>query len=96
MHYEFGKMDIYSINEWILYCKNFQVILNIDLFKNYKIKKLFELWRRFLKKTKKTFYTDKLSQRFHRIDNYLLNGILSVRKILKDMSKINIFNVSYI
>ena len=93
MHYVGMKSNIYSINEWILYCKNFQEILKIPLFRNYKVKKIYELWKRFMKKTKKTFFTDKLSRKFHRIDDNLLRGLFEIRRVLKEMSSQNIFAV---
>jgi hypothetical protein len=67
--------------------------MNIPLFKNYRMNKLFDLWRNYVKKHKKTFYTEKLKGRLHHIDISLLDGIKVIRKILKEMANINIFKV---
>ena len=70
-----------------------QQLMKISLFKNFKNAKLFDLWRRFYKKTKRQYYTEKLKKRFFFIDKYLLQGILETRNLLKDMKLINIFDL---
>lgn len=91
MHYENGASNIYSINEWIdFYCK-FKILLEIPLFKNFRNAKLFELWCKYLKKTNKTLYLEKLKKKFHHIDQSLLNGLIEIKVILKEMAEVNIF-----
>jgi len=96
MRYVNNSTTIYSINEWICFCKNFKTLLDIPLFANFKTQKLFELWRKYLKRTKRTFYIEKLSARFHRLDTNLLWGLHEIRKILKDMCTVDIFDVKFL
>jgi hypothetical protein len=91
MHYVSGNSSIYSISDWINFYIKFKTLQDIPLFKNYRNAKLFQLWRRYLKKTNKTLYMEKLKKKFHHIDPHLLNGIMEIRKILKEMTEINIF-----
>ena len=67
--------------------------MKISLFKNFKNAKLLDLWRRFYKKAKRQYYTEKLKRRFFFIDKYLLQVILETRNLLKDMKLINIFDL---
>lgn len=93
MHYIYGTTVIYSVNEWRDFFQKFKKLMNIPLFKNYRMNKLFDLWRNYVKKHKKTFYTEKLKGRLHHIDIALLDGIKIIKKILKEMININIFKV---
>ena len=43
--------------------------MTIPLFKNFKNAKLFDLWRRFYKKTKRQYYTEKLKKKFFLLIN---------------------------
>ena len=95
LHYQKGIPAVYSIQEWIDNYEKYQKLMCIPLFKNFKIAKLFDLWRRFFKKTQRAYYTEKLSKKFHLIDNHLRNGIFRIRKLLKDMQHTNIFELSY-
>jgi len=96
MHFTYEGSIIFSVTEFISYVTKFKKLLAIPLFKNYRTSNLFKEWRKFLQQTKKLFYTDKLSKRFHRVDEHLLLGIFEVRRILKEMEKINIFHVRLI
>lgn len=91
MHCVGGNSSIFSITEWADFYTKFKTLLAISLFKNFRNAKLFELWRRFLKKTNKTLYLEKLKKKFHHIDQSLLNGLMEIKEILKEMSNVNIF-----
>jgi len=93
MHYQSGSSSVYSVVMWKDFCIKFKKLLEIPLFKNFKTSKLFDLWRRFLKKTRKTLFTEKLKKKFHHIDESLLKGFMEIRKILKEMTKVNIFKI---
>ena len=93
MHYQNGNSSVYSVVTWKDFYIKFKRLLEIPLFKNFRTAKLFDLWRRFLKKTRKTLFTEKLKKKFHHIDESLLKGIMEIRKILKDMTKFNIFKI---
>ena len=93
LHYQNGIPHIYSINEWVDNFIKYKKLMNIPLFKNFKTAKLYELWRRFFKKTKRAYYTEKLKKKFHLIDLSLVKGILEIRKILKEMGYYNIFKL---
>ena len=93
IHYQKGIPSVYSIQEWIDNYDKYKQLMKISLFKNFKNAKLFDLWRRFYKKTKRQYYTEKLKKRFFFIDKYLLQGILETRNLLKDMKLINIFDL---
>jgi len=69
-------------------------IMDIPLFKNYRIKKLYDLWRNFVKKHKKKFYEEKLKRKSVHVDPFLLEGIKQIKIILDEMlSKVNVFKV---
>jgi len=93
MHYQNGNSSVYSVVMWKDFYIKFKKLLEIPLFKNFRTAKLFDLWRRFLKKTRKTLFTEKLKKKFHHIDESLLKGVMEIRKILKDMTKVNIFKI---
>ena len=93
IHYQKGIPSVYSIQEWIDNYSKYKQIMEIPLFKNFRNAKLFDLWRRFYKKTKRQYYTEKLKKRFFFIDRNLLQGILEIRNILKGMQVLNIFDL---
>jgi energy-coupling factor transporter ATP-binding protein EcfA2 len=93
MQYINGNCVILSVPEWIDFCVKFKKLLSIRLFKNYRTAKLFDLWRKFYKKSMKTLYTEKLKKKFHHIDHSLLTGIFEIRALLKEMSNLNIFKL---
>ena len=93
LHYQKGVPIVYSIQEWIDNYNKYKLLMKIPLFKNFKNAKLFDSWRRFYKKTKRQYYTEKLKKRFFFIDKHLLNGILDTRNALKQMKSTNIFDM---
>ena len=93
IHYQKGIPSVYSIQEWIDNYDKYKQIMQIPLFKNFRNAKLFDLWRRFYKKTKRQYYTEKLKKKFFFIDRNLLQGILEIRNILKEMQVLNIFDL---
>ena len=93
IHYQKGIPSVYSIQEWIDNYDKYKQIMQIPLFKNFRNAKLFDLWRRFYKKTKRQYYTEKLKKKFFFIDKNLLQGILEIRNILKGMKLLNIFDL---
>ena len=93
IHYQKGIPSVYSIQEWIDNYDKYKQIMQIPLFKNFRNAKLFDLWRRFYKKTKRQYYTEKLKKKFFFIDRNLLQGILEIRNILKSMEVLNIFDL---
>lgn len=95
MHYQNGNSSVYSVVMWKDFYIKFKRLLEIPLFKNFKTAKLFDLWRRFLKKTRKTLFIEKLKKKFHHIDECLLKGFMEIRKILKEMTKVNIFKIDF-
>ena len=96
LHYQKGVPIVYSIQEWIDNYNKYKLLMKIPLFKNFKNAKLFDSWRRFYKKTKRQYYTEKLKKRFFFIDKHLLNGILETRTALKQMKSTNIFDMKQI
>ena len=68
--------------------------MNIPLFKNYRMKKIYDLWRNFVKKHKKKFNEEKLRRRSLIVDPFLLKGIKQIRIILEEMvNNVNVFKV---
>ncbi len=70
-------------------------MLHISFFKNFKSKKLFDLWRGFQKKAIKLQFTEKLRRRLHYIDESLLSGYFGIRKILNEMTGIEVFKLTF-
>ena len=89
LHYQKGQPTVYSITEWVENYLKFKKLMSIPLFKNFKTAKLFELWRRFFKKTTRAYYTEKFQKRFQLIDKHLLKGIHEIRRILEQMENAN-------
>ena len=96
LHYQRGVPVVYSIQEWIDNYNKYKLLMKIPLFKNFKNAKLFDSWRRFYRKTKRQYYTEKLKKSFFFVDKHLLNGILEVRSSLKPMSIYNIFDMKLV
>ena len=86
LHYQKGIPQIYTISDWTNNYIKYKKLMNISLFKNFKNAKLFELWKRYYRKKQRLYYTEKLRKRTIFVEKNLLNGILEIRKILKEMS----------
>ena len=93
LHYQRGVPVVYSIQEWIDNFNKYKLLMKIPLFKNFRNAKLFDSWRRFYRKTKRQYYTEKLKKNFFFVDKHLLNGILETRTALKPMNVYNIFDM---
>ena len=93
MHYQKGNPVVYSIQEWIDNYNKFQLLMSLSLFKNFKNAKLFDLWRRFYRKSRREYYTEKLKKKFFLIDEHLRTGIFDVRRIVSEMEVVNIFSL---
>ena len=93
LHYQKGVPVVFSIQEWIDNFNKYKLLMQIPLFKNFRNAKLFDSWRRFYKKTKRQYYTEKLKKNFFFVDKHLLSGILETRSALKPMKVFNIFDM---
>ena len=91
-----GILTIYSVQEWIDNYKKYKQLMNISLFKNFKNAKLFDLWKRFYQKSRRQYYTDKLTKRFFLIDEHLRAGIFGVRSVIEEIKANNIFEMNQI
>ena len=91
-----GILTIYSVQEWIDNYKKYKQLMNISLFKNFKNAKLFDLWKRFYQKSRRQYYTDKLTKRFFLIDEHLRAGIFGVRNVIEEIKANNIFEMNQI
>ena len=97
MHFVKGMTTLYSVNEWKENYIKSKRIMDIPLFKNYRIKKLYDLWRNFVKKHKKKFYEEKLRRKSIHVDPFLLEGIFQIRSILEQLKqKVDVFKVKFI
>ena len=94
IHYQKGIPHLYSIAEWTDNYIKFKKLKNIPLFKNFKNAGLFDLWKRYYRKKKRMYYTEKLNKKSFYVDINLLNGILEIRRILKEMTIYDIFKVN--
>ena len=95
MHYIKGTPTIYPVNEWVEFFKKFKTLIEIPLFKNFKVAKIFDLWRKFQHKSRREYYSEKLREKFNRLDPDLLEGIMNIRSYLNKMNDFNIFSVSF-
>ena len=96
LHYQRGVPVVYSIQEWIDNFNKYKLLMKIPLFKNFRNAKLFDSWRRFYRKTKRQYYTEKLKKNFFFVDKHLLHGILETRTALKAMNVYNIFDMKLV
>ena len=92
MHCEKNKATIYSITQWNQYCINFQKLIKLNLIKTNKNKKLFDLWRKYLLKTKRLFFTERLKEKLQTVDYHLRKGLIEIRGIFSDMNRIKLFS----
>ena len=76
IHYQKGVPHLFSISEWTNNYVKYKQLLNIPLFKNFKNAGLFGLWKRYYRKKKRIYYTEKLQKKSFYVDRNLLGGIL--------------------
>ena len=96
LHYLKGTPRLYSIKEWTDNYIKYQKLLKIPLFKNFKNAGLFGLWKRYYRKKKRALYTEKFKKRTYFIDKNLINGLLEIRRILKDMTYFDLFRLKIV
>ena len=94
IHYQKGVPHLYSIGEWTNNFVKYKKLLNIPLFKNFKNAGLFGLWKRYYRKKKRVYYTEKLRKKSFYVDKNLLNGILEIRRLFKDMTTYDLFKLN--
>ena len=94
IHYQKGIPHLYSINEWTNNYIKYKKLLNIPLFKNFKNAGLFGLWKRYYRKKKRVYYTEKLQKKSFYVDRNLLTGILEIRKYFKEMAIYDLFKIN--
>ena len=94
IHYQKGIPHLYSIGEWTNNYIKYKKLLNIPLFKNFKNAGLFGLWKRYYRKKKRIYYTEKLQKKSFYVDRNLLGGILEIRRLFKDMTTYDLFKLN--
>ena len=94
LHYIRGKPYMYTMNDWINDYMKYVQLMKIPLIKNFKNAKLFELWKKYYRNKKRNFYVEKFKKRTLFVEPNLLRGILSIRKIFKDMSYYELFKLN--
>ena len=94
IQYQKGVPHLFSISEWTNNYVKYKKLLSIPLFKNFKNAGLFGLWKRYYRKKKRVYYTEKLKKKSFYVDKNLLNGILEIRRIFKDMTAYDLFKLS--
>ena len=94
LHYQKGIPQVYSITDWTNNYIKYKKLMSIPLFKNFKNAKLFELWKRYYRKKQRLYYTEKLRKKTIFIEPNLLNGIMEIRRILKEMSYFDLLKLN--
>ena len=94
IHYQKGVPHLYSISEWTNNYVKYKQLLNIPLFKNFKNAGLFGLWKRYYRKKKRIYYTEKLQKKSFYVDRNLLTGILEIRRLFKDLTSFDLFKLN--
>ena len=94
IQYQKGVPHLFSIAEWTNNYVKYKKLLSIPLFKNFKNAGLFGLWKRYYRKKKRVYYTEKLKKKSFYVDKNLLNGVLEIRRIFKDMTAYDLFKLS--
>ena len=94
IQYQKGVPHFFSIAEWTNNYVKYKKLLSIPLFKNFKNAGLFGLWKRYYRKKKRVYYTEKLKKKSFYVDKNLLNGVLEIRRIFKDMTAYDLFKLS--
>ena len=94
IQYQKGVPHLFSISEWTNNYVKYKKLLSIPLFKNFKNAGLFGLWKRYYRKKKRVYYTEKLKKKSFYVDKNLLNGVLEIRRIFKDMTAYDLFKLS--
>ena len=94
IQYQKGVPHLFSISEWTNNYVKYKKLLSIPLFKNFKNAGLFGLWKRYYRKKKRVYYTEKLKKKSFYVDKNLLNGVLEIRRIFKDMTVYDLFKLN--
>ena len=94
IQYQKGIPHLFSISEWTNNYVKYKKLLSIPLFKNFKNAGLFSLWKRYYRKKKRVYYTEKLKKKSFYVDKNLLNGVLEIRRIFKDMTVYDLFKLN--
>ena len=94
IQYQKGVPHLFSISEWTNNYVKYKKLLSIPLFKNFKKAGLFDLWKRYYRKKKRVYYTEKLKKKSFYVDKNLLNGVLEIRRVFKDMTGYDLFKLS--
>ena len=94
IQYQKGVPHLFSISEWTNNYIKYKKLLSIPLFKNFKNAGLFGLWKRYYRKKKRVYYTEKLKKKSFYVDKNLLNGVLEIRRIFKDMTVYDLFKLN--
>ena len=94
IQYQKGVPHLFSISEWTNNYVKYKKLLSIPLFKNFKNAGLFGLWKRYYRKKKRVYYTEKLKKKSFYVDKNLLNGVLEIRRVFKDMSVYDLFKLN--
>ena len=94
IQYQKGVPHLFSISEWTNNYIKYKKLLSIPLFKNFKNAGLFGLWKRYYRKKKRVYYTEKLKKKSFYVDKNLLNGVLEMRRVFKDMTMHDLFKLN--
>ena len=89
-----GKPESYNINEFKSLYMNYKSLITIPLFKYWNKSKIFKLWLKYVQRQRRKKYEKKLKERLHILDRPVFNGIKYIKKILGDLTSINIFRLN--
>ena len=89
-----GKPESYNINEFKSLYMNYKNLITIPLFKYWNKSKIFKLWLKYVQRQRRKKYEKKLKERLHILDRPVFNGIKYIKKILGDLTTINIFRLN--
>ena len=89
-----GKPESYNVNEFKSLYMNYKNLITIPLFKYWNKSKIFKLWLKYVQRQRRKKYEKKLKERLHILDRPVFNGIKYIKKILGDLTTINIFRLN--
>ena len=89
-----GKPENYNINEFKSIYLNYKTLTNIPLFKYWTRSKIFKLWLNYVQRQRRKKYEKKLKERLHILDKPIVEGIMDIKKIFREVKNINIFRLN--
>ena len=89
-----GKPENYNVNEFKSLYLNYKTLTNIPIFKYWTRSKIFKLWLNYVQRQRRKKYEKKLKEKMHILDKPVVEGIINIKQLLRELKEINIFRLN--